>query len=269
MNKESKSQPKDVWEAGGAYEFFMGRWSRGVAAEFLQWLSVAPHGKWLDVGCGTGMLCQTILGLVNPMDVRGVDPASGFISFAKNHIRDPRVTFEIGSAESLKSEPDTYDAVVSGLVLNFVPQWERAVTEMRRVTKPGGVVAAYVWDYADKMQLLRRFWDAAIDLDSRAAMLDEGKRFPLCNPGDLNQLFVGQELKNVDIKPIDVQTHFANFEDYWSPFLSGQGPAPSYVASLNDQQQSDLRERVRATLPVSVDGTIGLIARAWAVRGNA
>jgi len=258
---------KDVWEIGAAYESFMGRWSRLAAVEFLQWLSVPTGSTWLDVGCGTGILTQAILDFADPVSVTGIDQASGFISFAGNHIRDTRARFEVGSAESLNSGANTYDAVVSGLVLNFVPNVDRAVLEMRRVTKPGGVVAAYVWDYADKMGLLRHFWDAAVALDSQAAMLDEGKRFLLCDPERLRNLFVAQGLNDVDVRSIDVQTHCVDFQDYWSPFLSGQGPAPSYVASLNNDQRADLRERVRARLPISAHGTIDLIARAWAVKG--
>lgn len=267
VNEKSRSRVKDVWESGEAYGLFMGRWSRLVAVEFLQWLAVPAGSTWLDVGCGTGILSQTILDLADPAKVRGIDQALGFVSFAESHIRDPRASFEVGSAESLNVGPNIYDSVVSGLVLNFIPKGDQAVSAMRRGTKLGGVVAAYVWDYADQMQFLRHFWDAVVFLDSKASMLDEGKRFPLCNPERLRDLFVAQGLKNVDVRVIDVQTHFANFEDYWSPFLSGQGPAPSYVASLSNQQQSDLRERVRADLPISADGTIDLIARAWAVRG--
>ena len=267
MHEQSQPEVKDVWEIGAAYESFMGRWSRLVAVKFLQWLPVPSGNTWLDVGCGTGILSQTILNLTDPKTVRGIDQAPGFVSFAENHIRDPRADFQVGSAESLNLEPNTYDAVVSGLVLNFVPKGDQAVSGMKRVTKPGGVVAAYVWDYADKMQLLRHFWDAAVALDSRAAALDEGKRFPLCSPERPRSLFVAQDINNVDVRSIDVQTHFVDFQDYWSPFLSGQGPAPSYVSSLSKKQQFDLQERVRAGLPISAHGTIDLIARAWAVKG--
>ncbi len=267
MNEQPQSKVKDTWEAGEAYGFFMGRWSHLVAVEFLRWLSVAPKKEWLDVGCGTGMLSRTILDVADPLTVKGIDQAAGFISFAGNSIRDARARFEIGLAESIKSEPNTYDAVVSGLALNFVERDDLAVSEMKRVAKKGGVIAAYVWDYAVKMQFLRHFWNVAMSLDSRAAEYDEGKRFPLCNPESLRDLFVEQGLGNVVVRPIEVQTHFTNFEDYWSPFLAGQGPAPSYVASLGMEQQLALKERVRVELPVATDGTIDLIARAWAVRG--
>jgi ubiquinone/menaquinone biosynthesis C-methylase UbiE len=267
VNEQSKQQAKDVWEIGGAYESFMGRWSRLVAGEFLQWLSVPPGSRWLDVGCGTGILSRAILELAGPAKVRGIDQAPGFISFAENHVQDPRAIFDVGSAESLQSESDTYDAVVSGLVLNFIPNGDQAVREMRHLTHPGGVVAAYVWDYAGRMQLLRYFWDAALELDSQAAVLDEGKRFPLTNPEALRELFVAQGLNNVNVRSIDVQAHFDDFQDYWTPFLSGQGPAPSYVASLNADRQSRLREMIRSTLPISPRGAIDLVARAWAIRG--
>lgn len=267
VNGQPKKNVNDVWEIGGAYESFMGRWSRLVAVEFLQWLSVPAGSSWLDVGCGTGMLSRTILGSADPVKVRGIDQAAGFVSFAENRTRDPRAAFEVGVVEPRKLGSNTYDAVVSGLVLNFFSNGDQAVAEMRRVTNPGGVVAAYVWDYAHKMQLLRYFWDAATALNSEAALLDEGKRFPLCNPERLRDLFIAQGLNNVDVRSIDVQTHFVDFQDYWTPFLSGQGPAPSYVASLASEQQSDLREQIRARLPLSADGTIDLVARAWAVRG--
>jgi len=162
---------------------------------------------------------------------------------------------------------DTYDAVVSGLVLNFIPNADQAVSEMRRATNHGGVIAAYVWDYAGRMQLLRHFWDAAVVLDSHAAVLDEGRRFPLCSPELLRDLFIGQGLRSVDVESIDIRTHFDDFQDFWTPFLSGQGPAPSYVATLNTEQRSLLRELIRSALPVSPQGAIDLKARAWAVRG--
>jgi SAM-dependent methyltransferase len=156
---------------------------------------------------------------------------------------------------------------VSGLVLNFIPQPDRAVTEMTRVTRSGGVVAAYVWDYAGRMQLIRHFFDAAMALDPNAAELDEGRRFPICQPDALSRLFESAGLHNVEVRPIEVSTVFRDFDDYWSPFLGGQGPAPGYVMSLSDERRAALRERIRAGLPFARDGSIPLVARAWSVRG--
>jgi hypothetical protein len=161
-----------------------------------------------------------------------------------------------------------YDAAVSGLVLNFVPQPSQAISQMVRAVHTGGTVAAYVWDYADQMQLIRYFWNAAVALDKTVMALDERQRFPLCQPGPLRQLFQGNtQLEEVEMRPIVVDTTFCNFDDYWSPFLGGQGPAPGYVMSLSEKERVALREHIRLTLPISPDGSIHLIARAWAVRG--
>jgi len=268
MNENSmSSKPKDSWASGDNYEPYIGRWSRLVAREFLKWLAVPAGSQWLDVGCGTGALSQTILQFENPARVRGIDRSEAFITFAKEHTQDSRVQFEVGDATALIADSGTFDAAVSGLMLNFVPQPERAVSEMARVTRSGGVAAAYVWDYAGRMQLIRHFFDAAMALDSNAVELDEGRRFPICHPDALSRLFESTGLHHVEVRPIEVSTNFRDFDDYWSPFLGGQGPAPSYLLSLSDERRAALRERIRAGLPFALDGSIPLVARAWAVRG--
>jgi SAM-dependent methyltransferase len=189
------------------------------------------------------------------------------VAFAREQIRDERAQFEVGDAQALPVETGTYDAVVSGLVLNFVPQPQRAVAEMARAAKPKSVVAAYVWDYAGKMQMMRHFWNAAAALDPAARDLDEGRRFPICQPEPLRELFQNAGLREVEVRPIDIAADFRDFVDYWSPFLGGQGPAPGYAMSLSDERRAALRERIRAGLPFALDGSIPLVARAWAVRG--
>jgi hypothetical protein len=159
--------------------------------------------------------------------------------------------------------------VVSGLVLNFVPQPRGAVIDMARVARAGGAVAAYVWDYAEKMELMRYFWDAAVALDQSALELDEGRRFAICQPSPLTELFKDAGLQQVEVCPIDIPTAFRDFDDYWSPFLGGQGPAPGYAMSLSEERRGALRERIRSNLPTANDGSIPLVARAWAVRGRA
>jgi SAM-dependent methyltransferase len=159
------------------------------------------------------------------------------------------------------------DAIVSGLVLNFIPDQKKAVSEMRRVAREGGTVAAYVWDYGGEMQLMRYFWDAAAALSPKAGELDEAKRFPVCRPEPLEELFAAAGLRNVAVSKIDVLTVFRDFDDYWSPFLGGQGPAPGYCMSLPEADRAALRDRIRSALPVAKDGSIPLIARAWAVKG--
>lgn len=256
-----------VWASGAAYEPYVGRWSRLVAREFLAWLDIAPKATWLDVGCGTGALTQTILERAEPAQVKGIDRSEGFVAYAREFVRDERAQFEVGDAQALPVETGSYDAVVSGLVLNFVPQPDRAIEEMARAIKPDGTAAVYVWDYAGEMQLMRHFWDAAGALDPAAVELDEGRRFPICDPHVLTALFQAAGLKNVEARAIDVPTQFKDFDDYWSPFLGGQGPAPSYVMSLTEEQRTALRDRIRARLPFAADASIRLVARAWAVRG--
>jgi SAM-dependent methyltransferase len=164
--------------------------------------------------------------------------------------------------------PTSYDAVVSALVLNFISDVLAGLAEMRRAAKPGGTLAAYVWDYAGRMELMRYFWDAVTALKPENRGLDEGRRFPLCHPAALRHVFTAAGLHDVEVRAIDVPTPFENFDDYWSPFLGGQFPAPAYAMSLGEADRVALRERLRATLPVAGDGSIRLVARAWAVRGR-
>lgn len=257
------SRPPDTWAAGAAYEPFIGRWSRPVAAEFVAWLPVPPQRRWLDVGCGTGALTDALLAAAEPLAVTAVDPSEGFLAHAAGRVTDPRVRFAVGSAAELPAGP--FDAVVSGLVLNFVPDPTAALSAMREAA-PGGWIAAYVWDYAEGMGLLRTFWDAAIRTDPNAVDLDEGRRFPLCRAENLEQLWRDAGLGDVSVRAIDVPTVFEDFDDYWTPFLGGQGPAPTYVAGLSEDRRSALREALRARLG---DGVITMRARAWAVRGTA
>jgi len=262
-----RSQSRDLWAAGRLYEPYVGRWSRLVARELLRRL-LLPAGKdWLDVGSGTGALSQIILEDAFPNSVTGIDPSAGFVEYAKAHIVSARVSFKIGDARALPSNSASFDAVVSGLVLNFVPEPKLAVAEMVRVVRPGGMVAAYVWDYAGKMELIRYFWDAAAALDPAAHDLDEGRRFSICLPSALAKLFVDAGLQNVEVLGIDIATNFRDFDDYWSPFLGGQGPAPSYAMSLSEERRETLRDRIRTSLPIAQNGSIPLVARAWAVRG--
>jgi len=263
----NNKQLSDTWERGDPYERYVGRWSRRVAPPFLSWLNVPASRRWLDVGCGTGALCAAILDRCSPAAVAGVEPSDGFLKTARGNLAD-RVALHQGSATAIPLGDASVDVVVSGLVLNFIPDQRAALAEMARVTGKGGTIAAYVWDYAGKMELMRYFWDAAVALDPSAANTDEGLRFPLCRPEALEKLFAGAGLKGVEVRPIDVPTHFASFDDYWQPFLGGQGPAPAYAMSLDEAVRAGLRDRIRGNLPTAPDGSILLIARAWAARAT-
>lgn len=258
----------EVWTDAAAYERYVGRWSRLVAVEFLNWLAVPKGAAWLDVGCGTGALSETILRMSEPARVEGIDPAPAYVGHVRARVVDTRVRFDVGNTQRLFQSDESFNAVVSGLVLNFVPRPELALAEMVRVVRKGGVVACYVWDYAGRMELMRHFWDAAIALDPAASESDEGRRFPICRADRLETLFAGAGLQAVESRSIEVPTRFDDFEDYWSPFLGGQGPAPSYAMSLSEDDRGILRDRIRASLPLQADGSIDLVARAWAVRGR-
>lgn len=259
----------DIWASGDAYEPYVGRWSRLVAREFLAWLAVPTNGRWLDVGCGTGAISSVVLEMASPYEVLGIDPSAGYIAYAKSRVVDSRARFVVGDALALPVQPEAFDAVVTGLVLNFVPDPAAAVAEMTRAARPGGVAGAYVWDYAVGMELMRRFWDTAAALDPLARRLDEGQRLAsVCHPDALARLFSESGLRKVETRAVDVPTVFRNFDDYWTPFLGGQGPAASYAASLDEERRAVLRERLHTDLPVATDGSIALTARAWAVRGE-
>jgi SAM-dependent methyltransferase len=260
-------QLSDTWERGSPYEQYVGRWSRRVAPPFLSWLDIPSGRRWLDLGCGTGALCAAILDGCSPSSVIGVEPSEGFLKTAMENLAG-RATLHQGSATAIPLDEASVDVVVSGLVLNFVPEPRAALLEMARVTGKEGTIAAYVWDYAGKMELMRFFWDAAVELDPAAAKLDEGVRFPLCRPEALEKLFGSAGLQGVEVRAIDVPTPFSNFDDYWQPFLGGQGPAPAYAMSLEESHRARLRDRIRSRIATGGNGPISMMARAWAIRAR-
>ena len=257
----------EAWDSGSAYDQFVGRWSRKVATEFIHWLALPPQLVWADVGCGTGALASTILAGCEPSSVYGIDSSARFISEARRRISDRRASFVIGEASHLPWASAVCDVTVSGLVLNFVADHESMTRELARITRPGGRVAVYVWDYAGGMHMLRHFWDAAVAVSPNDTHLDQGERFPVCQPAPLQALFEQAGLKVVTVRAIDVPTVFQDFDDYWSPFLGGTGAAPTYLTSVTDEVRQRIRERLKSRLAPERDGPIELTARAWAVQG--
>ncbi len=249
------------WASGEQYEPYVGRWSRLVATEFVAWLDQPAGLRWLDVGCGTGALTSTIVRDARPASVLGVDRSEGFLEYARRTV--PEASFEVRDASAL---PDgSFDVVVSGLVLNFVP--DRGAL-LQRLGGLGGVVAAYVWDYAEGMQLMKYFWDVAGEIDPSRRDLDEGTRFPFCTAAGLEEMFSAAGFGEIASRGIVVPTVFTSFDDYWTPFLGGQGAAPAYLSTVDDATRDRIRDALRERLPVASDGTISLTARAWAVRGT-
>jgi SAM-dependent methyltransferase len=257
----------DPWRGGSAYDRYMGRWSRQLAPRFVQWLRATPGQRWLDLGCGTGALGAAIVEHAAPRALTGVDPSAGFLETARRQLPDS-VTLRQGSADAIPLDDAAVDVAVSGLALNFMPDAVAALREMARVTARGGTVAVYVWDYAQKMEMIRRYWDAAAQFDAGAARQDEGERFALCQPQALAAALADAGLDDVQGAAIEITMRFADFDDYWQPFLGGQGPAPAHAMRLDESTRERVRERLRETLPRQPDGAIELPARAWAARAS-
>ena len=246
----------------------MGRWSRLVAPRLVDFTDLPQRGRMLDVGSGTGSLAFAIAERRLHARVLGIDPSEEYVTYAssRNAFAD-RASFEVGDAQHLRYPDASFDAALSLLVFNFIPDPKGALLELRRVIKPGGKLSAAVWDYGAGMRMLRTFWDAAIHMDRGAEMLDE-KHMPLCRQGELSALWKECGLENIREQPIDIRMRFESLADYWEPFLLGQGPAGSYVRRLDREKSQALRSEVkhRLALPAE-DAPFVLPARAWAVRG--
>ncbi len=255
----------DAWSAGQSYDHYMGRWSRLIAAEFLAWLNAQKGADWADIGCGTGALSRTILDVADPASVTGIDPSEGFVAHATQEIADPRAAFKVGDAQALPFADNSVDVTVSALALNFVPDKAKALREMQRITRPGGIISFYVWDYpGGGMGFIDAFWKAAASLDPAARELDEADRFPFCTPDGLGELCNAAGLTDAVVRPIEVDTVFPDFEAFWHPFTLGAGPAPGYCMSLPEDTREKLKSKLMEML--GSKGEVRLPARAWAVR---
>lgn len=258
---------QDLWESGNPYEYFMGRWSLLVSQAFVNWLSAPAAKAWLDIGCGTGALSEAILSSQNPCKLIALDQSEGFVQTAQKRLGSA-AECKVGNAMDLPFADAEFDYVVSALLLNFLPEPETALKEMKRVTAPGGRVAFFVWDYSGKMEMLQYFWDAAVALNPSAAKLHESTRFPRATKAGLQQLLDEVGFTHSLIEPLEIETRFSDFDDYWKPFLGGQGPAPTYALSLEAAEREKLRDALYAQLPVNADGSLALRARAWAVQSR-
>lgn len=252
-----------------AYERFMGRWSRLVASLFVDFADIPHTGRVLDAGSGTGSLAFTVAERRPATRVTGIDPSEEYVGYAsaRNRFGD-RVSFQRGDAQRLEFGDRSFGASVSLLVFNFIPDPEKALRELIRVTERNGTICAAVWDYGDRMGMLRAFWDAVIRTDPAAERLDE-KHMRLCRAGELASLWKRAQLTNIREKPIEVVMRFSSFSDYWEPFLLGQGPAGAYARTLEPDRLRKLRDAAKVELGVESETTpIDLPARVWAVRGS-
>ncbi len=252
-----------------AYERFMGRWSRLLAPLLVDFADLRDSGRVLDVGSGTGALAFSIAELRVHCQVVGIDPSKEYVGYADSRNPFPdRARFQVGDAQDLRFSDATFENSLSLLVFNFIPDRERALHEVCRVTKPGGCVSAAVWDYGAGMRMLRDFWDAAVAVDPTAGKLDE-LHMPLCRAGELGEFWKRGGLAQVEERPLDITMRFESFADYWDPFLLGQGPAGAYLRGVDGDRRQALRGEVRRRLALGAeDAPFSLPARAWAVRGT-
>src|SRR5688572_27004545 len=257
-----------MFAMSAAYERFMGRWSRLLAPVYISFAGAGNGDRVLDVGAGTGSLASALEAAPGVKEVVGVDPSEGLIAYARQNAKAGRTRFEVGDAQALKFDDASFDRAMSLLVMNFVPDHDRAIAEMRRVTRPGGGVSACVWDYSDGMQMLRYFWDEAVALDPTADKKDE-RHMKLSREGQLGEAWKKAGLRNVQERPLVIEQSYASFDDYWEPFLKGAGPAGAYAVSLPEERRQQLESRLRKRLLGGRDdGPFVLKAAAWAVRGE-
>ena len=257
-----------MFTLGEGYERFMGRWSRLLAPQYIAFAGIRNGERVLDVGTGTGSVAFTLAAAMPASEIVAVDPSEAFIAHAKRNAPPGRVRLEVGDAQALRHEDGTFDQAMSLLVLNFVPDHEKALGEMRRVTRPRGTVSACVWDYNAGMQMLRFFWDEAVALDPEMEPKDE-RHMKLCREGQLGALWRKAGLADVREGALTIEQRYTSFEDYWSPFLKGAGPGGAYVVSLTEERRRALEARLqKRLLGGRPDGAFTLRARAWCVRGN-
>jgi ubiquinone/menaquinone biosynthesis C-methylase UbiE len=260
--------PVKPMRAEEAYDWRAGRWSQSVGRSFVEWLGCPPGLRWLEIGCGAGALSRAILEKGEPGKLIGIDPSEADLAQTRQTLRDGRAEFQQGVMEALPFPDRSFDVIAAGLVFNFLKDAPLAFREMQRVANPGGCLAGYVWDFAGEMQVVRRFWDAAIAVDGAAAFADQAAIFPFCRPEQLRQLFIDSGLHNVDVQPISATAQFPDFTTYWAALMAEDWTGGRFVNGLSEIAQQAIRKRLYESLPLRDDGSFVLLTRAWAARGT-
>jgi SAM-dependent methyltransferase len=273
LRSEDKVTSSSTFPAtdGDAYEQQMGRWSRRLAQPFLDFVDLDNGARILDLGCGTGSLTRALAGRFTASRIVGLDVSEAYVAYARRRTGEPRIEFRVGDACAMPFPDQSFDYVLSMLVLPFVPDTRTAVAEMRRVARPGAVVAAAAWDARGGYVAQRMFLDTAAVLDPRAdALRARNCTRPAMRPGELAAAWRTAGLLDIREATLTIRMEFAEFDDYWAPYLGRQGPAAEYVAGLDGSAVASLREHVRrAYLDGEPDGPRSYVAAAWAVRGVA
>lgn len=253
------------FDDGAAYERFMGQWSRAVGVKFLDWVDAPDHAAWLDVGCGTGIFTQLVLEACAPGSVIAVDPETAQIEHARRQSVARRAEFRVGDAQNLPFANGTFDVVASALVINFVPDRNRALSEMRRVGQPGGIVCGYVWDFAAEAS---PSWPMRVGLQNVGVHIADRPGTEDSSIDALRGLLAGAGLEDVATTSFEVTVPFSDFDDFWSAQTPSFSPITKKLAAMTDAERSSVRESVRRLLPDTRDGRIAYAARAnaWKAR---
>jgi SAM-dependent methyltransferase len=266
--KEADLTESKMFAVSAGYERFMGRWSRLLAPAYITFAGVRNGDHVLDVGTGTGALATALEASMPASEIFGIDPSEEFIAYARKNAKSTRVHFEVGDAQALKFKDASFDNTLALLVMNFIPDHNKALAEMRRVTRAQGRVSACVWDYDSGMQMLRFFWDEAVALDPTVEPKDE-RHMKLSREGQLGDLWRGAGFISIKEEPLVIDQAYSSFNDYWEPFTKGAGPGGAYVVSLSEDRRQQLETRMRKRLLGDrEDGPFTLRARAWCVRGE-
>jgi ubiquinone/menaquinone biosynthesis C-methylase UbiE len=256
---------------GDGYELTMGRWSRRLAAAFVDFVGTGARERVLDVGCGTGHLAGALAAASGAAEVHGVDLSPAYVAHARSAYPDPRLTFHVGDACRLGFADGAFDRVLALLLLHFVPRADQAIAEMRRVARPGAVVAAAVWDARGGFVANRLFFDTAAALDPAGAGARRARNYtrPLTRPGELAAAWRAAGFRDVEETTLAIRMEYASFSDYWAPYLGNDGPGAEYVRTLDDAQRRRLRAAVEAAyVDGDADGPRSYAALAWAVKGT-
>ncbi|HEX6533104.1 MAG TPA: class I SAM-dependent methyltransferase [Gemmatimonadaceae bacterium] len=259
--------PTESWDDADAYDRYVGRWSRVIGADFLEWLDVPPGRRWLELGCGTGALSAAIVQRCRPSHLLGVDRSPAYVAAAAERVGGERVSFVVADVATLQLEHETFDCITSGLVLNFLRDPSAVLARVSGALARGGQLSAFVWDYAGHYQPMRHFWSAARAVRPDAERLDPAARFTLCREDELRELFASLGLADVEVRSIERVATFRRFDDYWDPITRGQGSVSELMARLTPDETMRLRDRLRDRLPIARDGAIKLVISALAVKG--
>jgi SAM-dependent methyltransferase len=263
----SMSSSFTIYDAAG-YEQLMGRWSQRLAPKFIGFVGLADGEKVLDVGCGTGSLTFALAKAADLAEISAIDISPVFVAAATKRNSDPRITIRQADATALPFADDGFDRAMAMLVLHFVPEAGKAVAEMRRVVRPGGVVAAVVWDHLGGMPGMRMMVDTVAALSEAGRELRRRYCFqPMVRPGEMKQSFVEQGLTDVTETELMIRMDYRNFDDYWAPIGAGEGPLGKYIATLDAAERARTEAAMRDAYEAGAsDGERSFANVAWACR---